>query len=185
MKPCRSLYAAHTDAKTLRDVARFDGGHSDAYTVRVFTGDGRSGARVVVPRLGNTTIWTDRKLPDEQGKPCFVRCAFCEHTHGRDDKGHWRCSRARFVLEIVESFPSLRSAPRMPWSATTFYRWARTSPSITSGSHHAAAFVLSVWDSTGPWSKGHLAFNVVRAFQSWDESHRNAFRRWAANPWWP
>jgi len=74
----------------------------------------------------------------------------------------------------------------MPWNATNFYRWTRTSPEITSGSHHAAAFVLNVWDPTGPWTtSGRLRFNVSVAFQHWDGAHRRAFLEWAQNPWWP
>lgn len=187
------------DARYLASLVAAEG--RQAYTARLFrpTSKGlRRGAFVgfqsgtekrgdgIVRVGGRAIFWTDEpRLQYEGPVPLVTNCAYCGRLHVYRPSGGVHCHYGRFVVEIVESMPSLRNAPRMPWSATKFYRWFRTWPGITSGSHHAAAFVLSVWDSTGPWSKGKYAFNVVRAFQSWDEAHRDAFRRWAAKPWWP
>lgn len=54
----------------------------------------------------------------------------------------------------------------------------------------------SVWDDPAPikfdalWPPSSsrfqtdLAFNVVEAFQAWDDRHRAAFIAWASAPWW-
>jgi hypothetical protein len=165
--------------------ARFlRGAGHNATTARIFTPKGRAAA-VTLLDGGAVNYWLDKKEPQRIGVVPWVDCLFCGEVHVRrkmDDK--YTCGVARFVA-LVQSFPSLRRAPYcMPWRAVKFATWAKTSPSITSGSHHAAAFVLSVWHGSA-WPHKALAFDVVRAMGSWDESHRNAFRAWALNPWWP
>lgn len=198
----RSLADATADAHHLARMIREEG-HAVA-TARLFTPKrqaalvliegGKAEARrggAGIPSIvrspgGRITIWTDKAKREHSGQvPIVFPCCYCEGLHVRRLDGNYSCSRGRFVQEIVKQFPSLCSAPVVPWSAAKFYRWAKTSPAITSGSHHAAAFVLSVWDPDGPWSKGHLHFSVVKAFQHWDDAHRSAFRTWAERPWWP
>lgn len=116
------------------------------------------------------------------------------------------------MLALVRSFPTLADlergregwARKMPgeWDATSFDKWARNCPGITSGSSHAAKFVLSVWGGralhfyppvNGPWSAPATewscpweigGFDVMAALKIWDDAHRAAFLAWAKNPWW-
>ena len=54
--------------------------------------------------------------------------------------------------------------------------------SAPSGAHHAARFILAVWnnDAEGTCDR----FDVIEALAIWDEEHRAAFLAWAKNPWW-
>lgn len=148
----------------------------------------RSGALPTIARAGGGAIriWTDKKRPEYLGQLPFVsNCLYCGGQHIRNAKGGYACDKGRFVETIVNSFPSLRGAPhRMPWSATKFATWARTSPSITSGSHHAACCVLAIWAGESGEFPG-LRFDAVRAMGSWDSEHRRAWLTWVANPWNP
>lgn len=94
------------------------------------------------------------------------------------------------MMALVQSFPSLKrdavyyrkNGPSFEFDARKLNCWAR-SAAVTSGSLHAALFILSVWDPSHRWTAGR--FNVCRAFQVWDEPHCDAFRAWAARPWFP
>jgi hypothetical protein len=128
------------------------------------------------------------------------RCLYCEGHHRKPDTpgvfqqnpwgspkglGETYCHRARFVIEVVNRFPSLRNSPHlMPWSAEKFARYWRTSGAITGGSGHAVAFVLNVWNSE--WAVSHRwPFNIVRAMGTWDHAHRRAFMEWCERPYLP
>ncbi len=60
-------------------------------------------------------------------------------------------------------------------------KWA-LSPEPGSGAHHAARFVLTVWN-LGPWQEFD-GFDFHEAFGKWDKKHRAAFLAWASAPWW-
>ncbi|MDH5675254.1 MAG: hypothetical protein OEZ06_24250 [Myxococcales bacterium] len=91
-------------------------------------------------------------------------------------------------------FPGVR-----PWDPEAFWR-AAAERLDDLGSEQAAAFVLSVWNSTGPWTlQGEdrqqllaedpdcpraLPFEHATALASWDEGHRGAYVGWAEDPWW-
>ncbi len=84
---------------------------------------------------------------------------------------------------LAQSFPSLRRAVGIaPWDALLFESWA-AGPAPGSGALHAARFMLSVWDSSHAWASGPFSF--VDAWAAWDDKHRDALLRWAADPWWP
>lgn len=88
------------------------------------------------------------------------------------------------MSSLALSFPTLERADGVyPWDARKFDRWVRTSPAVTAGSHWAGRFVLCVWDPGRKWKTG--PFNVVRAFQCWDDPHRRAFIAWTQKPFWP
>jgi len=196
----RALVECHEDA---RQVARFirEGGH-EVQTARIFTPKGKAGAVVLLDGGGRITYWTDRKKPEERGRNPFVNCLWCGERHVRctDGKSYvngdylflasrrsdgFPCMRARFVQKVVRSFPSLQNAPHcMPWDPAKFASWARNSESLTSGSVHAARFVLAVWKGSSEEWKG-LHFDAVKAMAAWDWQHKEAFLRWCQNPWWP
>ena len=87
-------------------------------------------------------------------------------------------------IEVLSrEFPTLIKAPGIfPWNANILDSWA-ASDAPSSGQQYAATFILNVWDPSFDWKSGK--FEVVKALSVWDEVHREAFLKWATNPWWP
>ena len=48
------------------------------------------------------------------------------------------------IIRLARNFPTLEDAPLEPWDPVVFDAWA-AGPAGTSGSRHAAAFILAVW----------------------------------------
>ncbi len=48
------------------------------------------------------------------------------------------------IIRLARSFPTLEGAPLEPWDPVVFDAWT-AGPTGTSGSRHAAAFILAVW----------------------------------------
>lgn len=84
------------------------------------------------------------------------------------------------LATLARSFPTLRAAEGLePWDPETFHQWVWSH--CGSGGRHAALFVLSVFNYNAEWDGER--FSVVHAMAVWDESHREAFRTWARDPW--
>lgn len=67
-----------------------------------------------------------------------------------------------------------------PWNAELI---AKNVAGANHAERCAIQFMLNVWDPNGNWDCGQ--FNVIEAFRVWDEEYREAFLRWADDPWWP
>ncbi len=82
---------------------------------------------------------------------------FEENIHrqqAREDRRRevWGDDNVEQIVRLAGSFPSLVDADGLdPWDPVAFLAWAQ-GPASTSGSWHAAMFVLSVWNSTTDWS---------------------------------
>lgn len=53
----------------------------------------------------------------------------------------------------------------------------------SSGELHVIRFLLGVFNSGVEWKSGR--FDLIRAYDVWDEAHRRAFVSWAQEPFWP
>lgn len=114
----------------------------------------------------------------------------------------WGNDAAERMRRLCRAFPSLRGVPGAdPWDAMHLLAWLCTSGAVTTGSRHAAKFVLQVWNNSTDWAE--LArkptaeeglgladvefepFNAVQALAVWDTEHDNAFRAWCELPFWP
>jgi hypothetical protein len=119
----------------------------------------------------------------------------------------WPKDSEAAMSALAGLFPSMRRfdgswvAGTNPWQASALVHWLNTSGEPTSGSRHAALFLLSVWNSDdwqvhglkvrklGPndWKGmrriGRFDFND--AWASWDQQHREAALAWLTNPFWP
>jgi hypothetical protein len=88
-----------------------------------------------------------------------------------------------------------------PWDPFDLVNWLNTSGEPSSGSRHAALFLLSVWNGDD-WAahglklrrrrKGDDAtgrrigrFDFNDAWAVWDAKHRAAALAWLLNPFWP
>lgn len=88
----------------------------------------------------------------------------------------------RRMTELARSFPSLRHAPGVdPFDVEPLDCWAAGKASH--GEALAARFVLAVWSPEEAWEAGR--FDVMEALRVWDLPHREAFLKWASDPWWP
>lgn len=104
------------------------------------------------------------------------------------------------MTALCAHFPSLRGVPGTePWEVVALLDWLVNSGAPTSGSRHAALFVLSVW-SSGPtdWEEvAHvnevpnsdrlrdIRFDLTHAWAVWDDLHRDAVLAWLLNPFYP
>jgi hypothetical protein len=115
----------------------------------------------------------------------------------------WGDQGNRVAMErLCALFPTLRGVPgTSPWDAMHLLTWLVTSEAPTSGSRHAAKFVLQVWNSGDDWQEWARLpkdqdglgiedavlqpFNAVAALAVWDEAHAKAFRTWVHTPFFP
>ena len=81
------------------------------------------------------------------------------------------------IMALRDSFPSLHDHfSEHDWDPERLSDW-KNGPYASSGSAHAAAFVLHVWNHY------RFAFDLGAAFARWDDAHRTAWQAWAAEPW--
>jgi hypothetical protein len=86
------------------------------------------------------------------------------------------------MTELARAFPSMRGGRGIdPWDPADLNRWAVGTASH--GERVTARFLLSVWDPSTEWEAGR--FDVMEALRVWDLRHRDAFLKWALDPWWP
>jgi hypothetical protein len=109
------------------------------------------------------------------------------------------------IVHLARSFHSLEDAAHTtrgglcPWDPKRFFGWLQ-GPQQTSAMLQAGLFVLAVWrgnhndwcvrvpaDKENPrlFPARTIRFDVVGALGLWDGRNREAFLRWASNPWWP
>lgn len=118
---------------------------------------------------------TDRVPPDPSTSRVLDRAA---------------AARLERMSQLAESFHQLRhGVPGVrPFDAQKLARWLKTSGAVTSGSGHAARFVLSVWIGEVELKRdfrGVATFDMHAALKCWDDGHRAAFMAWVRAPWWP
>ena len=88
------------------------------------------------------------------------------------------------MTALCATLPSLHGQPgTAPFDAEALHQWLLTSGARTSGNAAAVAFVLAVFNELA-WRE-KLPFFVGDALAVWDRAHREAFVRWASEPWWP
>jgi len=86
------------------------------------------------------------------------------------------------IEELGQRFTCLANAPGItPFDARMLDEWA-ASDAPSPAQHHAACFILGVWDSGTAWKAG--PFLVMEALAAWDYENRLAFLCWANSPWW-
>jgi hypothetical protein len=82
------------------------------------------------------------------------------------------------ILEdLAKTFPSLRAQLGDTPTMDRLRDIALRRTNAGSGAAFAAQFILSLWDLS--------AFDVGRAWGVWDGQHRDAWKAWARDPWWP
>jgi hypothetical protein len=89
------------------------------------------------------------------------------------------------IKDVINSFPSLHYVAESlnPW--VTFYQLLDRDESIDPQAYYAAHFVHALyWEGRdGQWTD--RKFYVDRAFDVWDQAHKEAFIRWTTMPFFP
>lgn len=104
----------------------------------------------------------------------------------------WPSDGHKAMAALARLFPSMANVDAVdPWDAAALVCWLN-SGAPTSGSRHAAMFLLNVWNTDTDWrtqglkvKAGFGRFNLGRAMASWDHEHRAACLRWIEAPFWP
>lgn len=86
------------------------------------------------------------------------------------------------IEALARTFPCLVQAPgnAFGWNPRELDMWASQAGQPESY-RLAASFVLHVWNRDAGWRCG--PFDMFRALEIWDGAHREAFARYAADPW--
>jgi hypothetical protein len=148
--------------------------------------------------------WKGRTItgPDEATIDEVIRQLEQQETREARRRELWSDDSRVAMSRLCNRFPTLVGVPGTdPWDAGELLRWLFTSGAPTSGSVHAAKFVLQVWNASQDWEafvrlpleKGGLGiegatlspFNVVSALGVWDEAHAAGLRAWLELPFWP
>lgn len=105
----------------------------------------------------------------------------------------WPSDYRLAMSELAKLFPTMRGVPGTdPWNVEKLIAWLNTG-APTSGSWHAAMFLLGVWNPHTKWNKEGVKmrkgasgkFDLFAAYGVWDEHHIQAMQEWLAVPFWP
>jgi len=95
------------------------------------------------------------------------------------------------LMRLIPTFPSLVCTPSSLLNPDTWdpKEFAKHWRSGSGGELDAALFCLAVWNSRTDWSEFGLTrsdgrFDVHTALGNWDQGNREAFLKWAADPFW-
>lgn len=114
--------------------------------------DEKRGGRVVVQRV---VIQDGQAVDADSPEVAAAAIEQLQRSQAREERRRevWGTDSAEQMVRLARSFPSLRTADGLdPWNAVAFLAWA-VGPACTSGSWHAAMFVLQVWNSTTDWAQ--------------------------------
>jgi hypothetical protein len=123
--------------------------------------------------------------PDEAS----VREVVASLEEGKRRAARWPEDGPSRMAALARLFPSMRGVPGTdPWNVEALIAWTQTG-APTSGSGWAARFLLSVWNPSTNWSEhgvpGAGKFDLMEAWDSFDDQHRAAVMQWLAAPFWP
>jgi hypothetical protein len=111
----------------------------------------------------------------------------------RQRRARWPRDYRLAMTELANLFPTMRGVPGTdPWNVERLIAWLNTG-APTSGSWHAAMFLLGVWNPHTKWNKEGVRmkkgatgkFDLFAACAVWDRQHLQAMQEWIATPFWP
>ena len=89
--------------------------------------------------------------------------------------------------QLARSFPCLKDCPAItPWNGEKLQTWVEEQAQTLELPYEVVStvsFLLYLWDPARAWRC--TPFNVVDALFLWNQEHRDAFMKWAQDPWWP
>lgn len=111
----------------------------------------------------------------------------------QERRARWPQDLRKAMSELANLFPTMRGVPGTdPWKVEDLIKWLNTG-APTSGSWHAAMFLLGVWNPTTKWNQEGVRmrrgasgkFDLFAAYSTWDHQHVQAFLEWVRYPFWP
>jgi hypothetical protein len=170
--------------------------------------DDRSGTLIPIPPEREVTL----ELPWARGHTVrgpekAVRRYLATVEQQRVAATQWPSDNCQQMTTLARLFPTMNRYDGSmvpgcdPWDPKQLVNWLNTSGEPSSGSRHAAMFLLSVWnredwmvhglkvrqpgrkDWKGSRRIGRFDFND--AWGTWDRDHRAAALAWFINPFWP
>lgn len=111
----------------------------------------------------------------------------------KQKRAHWNSSLTVAMSELANLFPTMRAVPGTdPWDVHQLIAWMNTG-APTTGSWHAAMFLLGVWNPYTKWNQEGVKmrkgasgkFDLLVAMQGWDQDHIDAAMEWIRNPFFP
>lgn len=111
----------------------------------------------------------------------------------RQQRARWNDSLTVAMSELANLFPTMRGVPGTnPWNVEALIAWMNTG-APTTGSWHAAMFLLGVWNPHTKWNQEGLKmrkgasgkFDLFAAMHGWDQQHIEAALEWINNPFFP
>lgn len=118
---------------------------------------------------------------------------FASIERQKQRRSHWNNSLTVAMSELAALFPTMHGVPGTdPWNVERLIAWMNTG-APTTGSWHAAMFLLGVWNPHTKWNQEGVKmrkgasgkFDLFVAMQGWDQQHIDAAREWIANPFYP
>jgi hypothetical protein len=112
---------------------------------------------------------------------------------GQRARERWHSDRRLAMSQLANLFPTMRGVPGTnPWNVEKLIAWLNTG-APTSGSWHAAMFLLGVWNPSTKWNQEGVRmrkgasgkFDLFAAYAAWDHKHIQAMQEWIAAPFWP
>jgi hypothetical protein len=111
----------------------------------------------------------------------------------RMQRARWPHNLNHAMSELAKLFPTMRGVPGTdPWDVHQLIAWMNGG-APTTGSWHAAMFLLGVWNPHTKWNqegvkmrKGATGkFELFPAMHGWDQQHIDAAMEWIRNPFFP
>jgi hypothetical protein len=108
-------------------------------------------------------------------------------------RARWPQDYRLAMTQLAKLFPTMQGVPGTdPWNVERLIAWLNTG-APTSGSWHAAMFLLGVWNPHTKWNQEGVKmrkgasgkFDLFAAFAAWDQNHIQAMQEWIAAPFWP
>ena len=111
----------------------------------------------------------------------------------RLQRARWPENLNHAMSELAQLFPTMHGVPGTnPWNVEQLIAWMNTG-APTTGSWHAAMFLLGVWNPHTKWNQEGLKmrkgasgkFDLFAAMHGWDQQHIETALEWINNPFFP
>jgi hypothetical protein len=118
---------------------------------------------------------------------------FAAIERGKQHRARWPENLNHAMSVLANLFPTMQGVPGTdPWNVEQLIAWMNTG-APTTGSWHAAMFLLGVWNPHTKWNqegvkmrKGSSGkFDLFAAMHGWDQQHIEAAMVWINNPFFP
>jgi hypothetical protein len=118
---------------------------------------------------------------------------FLARERQRLRRARWPENLTEAMSVLAELFPTMRGVRgTKPWNVHELIAWMNTG-APTTGSWHAAMFLLGVWDPHTKWNQEGVKmrkgasgkFDLFVAMQGWDQQHIDAAMEWIQSPFFP